>query len=347
MAGIVLLTMTPATAIIPPDTRCARGAVALTFDDGPSATHTPKLLRILRKHDAQATFFVQGQYAEAHPSILRQMVRDGHAVENHSWDHPALTTRPNRSVKRQLRLTQTAIRNAIGQKPTLFRPPYGDTSKRVRKIADRYDLKQELWTTDTSDWAGGGAASIRKAALRGLRPHRSNVILMHDNVGNSGATLKAVPSIIQRLRAKGYCLVPLEPMAPLGRVSAKPVEVDEGAEGSSVVGVKLVLDGPAQRKGSFRIRSIAGTAKAGEHFRSVRQRIHLRRGQRAVVVELRVMADSKPNRPRTLTLQLDKPRDLRLSTTKVPVTITDNQVWNESVEQLISSSRWHATTLAP
>lgn len=347
VAGIVLGSAVPASALIPPDTHCRTGTVALTFDDGPSPVHTPRLLRILRAHDAQATFFVQGRYARKHPEILRQMVRDGHAVENHSWDHPQLTTRSHRSVRQQLVSTQTAIEKAIGRTPGLFRPPYGDTNQGVRTIGRRLGLRQQLWTIDTRDWSGLSRSRIRAAALRGLRPHRTNVILLHDRVGNSPATIRAVPSIIERIRAKGYCLVPLEAMSPLGAVSA-PDSTVEAADGSSRrVKVVFTMDGPAQRDGSFRVRSFSGTAREGADFEAVDRRVSVERGRTTAEIHLRIHGDPQPHQAITLTLRLDQARGLRIATRSVAVTIADDAEWEAAVRALIGPVVAPAATLGP
>ncbi|AXT85232.1 hypothetical protein C6I20_08530 [Aeromicrobium sp. A1-2] len=347
VAGIVLGSAAPASALIPPDTRCRTGTVALTFDDGPSKEQTPRLLKILRANDAQATFFVQGRFAKKYPEILRQMVRDGHAVENHSWNHPELTTRSDRSVERQLESTQTAIEKAIGRKPGLFRPPYGDTDAGVRAIGKRLELRQQLWTIDTRDWSGLSKSKIRAAALRGLRPHRSNVILMHDNVGNSPATLKAVPSIIKRLRRQGYCLAPLESMMPLGTVSAPSRTVEAGDKPSRLVKITFEMDGPAQRNGSFRVRAVSGSAQEGIDFRAVDRRVAVHRGQTTAEIRLRIYGDPKPNQAKTLSLRLDQPRGLRIGTRSVAVTIADDAQWEAAVRALIEPVVRPAATLTP
>jgi peptidoglycan/xylan/chitin deacetylase (PgdA/CDA1 family) len=125
VAALVLSSVAPADALIRPDTACRSGRVSLTFDDGPEPVTTPRLLSILARHRTQATFFVQGRNVRRHPEIVRRMVRDGHAVEDHSWDHPQLTARSDHSVRRQLRLTKREIRAAGGRSPSFYRPPYG------------------------------------------------------------------------------------------------------------------------------------------------------------------------------------------------------------------------------
>lgn len=327
-AVLILSMAAPAEAIIPPDTKCATGRVAITFDDGPSKVNTPKLLKILRAHHAQATFFVQGQFVRRYPNIVRATLKDGHAVEVHSWDHPELTERSSRSVKRQLNLTKLEIRRVTGQTPALYRPPYGDTSKRVRKIGKRLHLREELWTIDTRDWSGRSATKIRKAALKHLRPHKSNVILMHDAVNNSPKTLKAVPGIIKGLRKKGYCLVPMQYMMPWGVVTGSPVTVDEGVDPYTLVPVTLRLDGPSQRRASLHVRAVAGDAMEGSDFEALSRDLIVPRGARSVTFKVRIYPDLMPNTDKHLTIELSKPRALHFATSSIPVTITDNTEWH-------------------
>ncbi len=345
-AALLVSLASPAEAIIPPDVHCSKGRVAITFDDGPSKIHTPKLLKILRQNHAQATFFVQGQNVRRHPGIVRAIVKDGHAVEVHSWDHPQLTKRSSASVKRQLNLTKREIRRAIGQTPTLYRPPYGDTSKRVRKIGKKLHLREELWTIDTRDWSGRSPAKIRKAALKHLRPHRSNVVLMHDAVGNSPATLKAVPGIVKGLRKKGYCLVPLQNMMPLGVVSAAPVAVAEGMAESTLVPITLELDGPAQRAGRFDVHSVAGTAMAGVDYDAVSRSVSVPRGAQTVTFSVTIHPDLVSNAAKEFTLDISKPVGLRLATTTIPVTITDN-AHAMAGPAVAAPAVWHSPRLVP
>jgi len=336
-AVLAVSVAAPAAAGIPPDFHCPRGEVSITFDDGPSRDYTPKLLKILRHEHAQATFFVQGKNVKRFPSIVRAAARDGHAVENHSWDHPDLTRLSSRKVDRQLSGTQRAIRAASGHTPTLFRPPYGDDDSRVRKVAGRQHLRAELWTIDTEDWTGISASRIRKAALKGLRPHRSNVILMHDAVPNTPKTLKAVPGIVSGLRKKGYCLVPLESMAPIPKLDVKPVTTDEGRENPVRVPVKLNLDSVALQDATFRLRSVAGTAIEGFDFRRVDEQVTVPRGKRSVTVFLRVFPDPMPNTAKEFTLTMTGARGVSIVRPRVQVTITDNQSWaapTKSITQL-------------
>src|SRR5436309_10221795 len=104
--------------------------IAMTFDDGPSATLTPKLLDLLAARHLKATFFVVGQNAADHPDILKRAVREGHEIANHSWSHPNLGKMSDDAVRRELQKTDDAITAAIGTRQTLMRPPYGSITAR-------------------------------------------------------------------------------------------------------------------------------------------------------------------------------------------------------------------------
>ena len=98
--------------------------IALTFDDGPHATLTPKLLDILKEKGVKVTFFVLGECVAANPAVLQRAAAEGHEIGNHSWDHKALTKGGGSGVAMEINQTNAAIENAIGRKPTLVRPPY-------------------------------------------------------------------------------------------------------------------------------------------------------------------------------------------------------------------------------
>src|ERR1700730_8573443 len=113
--------------------------IAMTFDDGPSATLTPKLLDILAAHHIKATFFVIGENVAQHPEVVARAAREGHEIGNHSWSHPNFGKMSDDGVRRQLQQTDDAIKSATGKRPTLMRPPYGSiTAREKRWIHDEF-----------------------------------------------------------------------------------------------------------------------------------------------------------------------------------------------------------------
>jgi peptidoglycan/xylan/chitin deacetylase (PgdA/CDA1 family) len=174
--------------------------IALTFDDGPHATLTPKLLDLLAAHRMKATFFVVGQNAADHPDILRRAVREGHEIASHSWSHPNLGKMSDEAVRRELQKTDDAIAAAIGKRPTLMRPPYGSiTARQKRWIHDDFGYRIIIWDVDPLDWKRPGPSVVCNRILKETRP--GSIILAHDI---HPPTLEAMPATLDQLDRKGF-----------------------------------------------------------------------------------------------------------------------------------------------
>ncbi|GLW05550.1 deacetylase [Microtetraspora sp. NBRC 13810] len=175
--------------------------IALTFDDGPSP-YTGALLDTLRSNKVKVTFFVVGRQVEKRPSVVRRMVREGHEVGNHTWDHTRLTDALDGEIVSELSSTQEAVHEAAGIRPKLMRPPFGATDQRVRAAVQTAGLPLVLWTGSTRDWELRNTKAITRKALSLVRPN--GVILMHDIVPE---TVKAMPGILSELRKRDYHVV--------------------------------------------------------------------------------------------------------------------------------------------
>jgi peptidoglycan-N-acetylglucosamine deacetylase len=177
--------------------------IAMTFDDGPSATLTPKLLDVLAAHHIKATFFVLGEMVAEHPEILARAAREGHEIASHSWSHPNLAKMSQESVRSQLQRTDDQIKGAIGKRPTLFRPPYGSITERQKRwIHDEFGYDIILWDVDPLDWKRPGPAVVRSRILKETRP--GSIVLSHDI---HPGTIEAMPSTFDQLEAKGFKFV--------------------------------------------------------------------------------------------------------------------------------------------
>lgn len=198
MAGLLI---TPAQAESKP--YCERyKCIALTFDDGPSP-YTPKLLDTLRKHHAKATFFVVGRNVQRYPGVVRRMAAEGHEIGNHTWNHPHLPELFDEEIVDQLTKTQDVIHKTIGRRPTIMRPPFGETNERVGIHMGDLGLPQILWTGTTRDWEARDTGVITDRLLALAK--RDAVILMHDTVPE---TVKAMPRVLKSLEKQGYRFVP-------------------------------------------------------------------------------------------------------------------------------------------
>ena len=183
--------------------------IAMTFDDGPDAKLTPKLLDILKERHIHVTFFVLGQRVAEHPEILQRAVAEGHEIGNHSWDHPQLTKLAEGGLQHQMGDTSAAIKQAIGHNPTIMRPPYGATNPRLNRAFEKeYGMKVILWSVDPFDWKDPGSKVVESRILSGWKESGGAkpgaIILSHDI---HKGTVEAMPATLDALLAKGYKFV--------------------------------------------------------------------------------------------------------------------------------------------
>jgi peptidoglycan/xylan/chitin deacetylase (PgdA/CDA1 family) len=177
--------------------------IAMTFDDGPSAKLTPKLLDLLAAHHVKATFFLIGQNVAENPEIVAREVREGHEIANHSWSHPNLAKMSDDGVRGQLRKTEDAIRGATDNRPTLLRPPYGSITARQKKwINQEFGYRIVLWDVDPLDWRRPGASVVCNRIVKNTRA--GSIVLAHDI---HPGTIEAMPCVLSQLEAKGFKFV--------------------------------------------------------------------------------------------------------------------------------------------
>lgn len=174
--------------------------VALTFDDGPFPRTSNRILDCLQKYGVPATFFELGQNVEEYPEVVKREAELGMEIGSHSWSHPDLKKLTAKEVKKQLDKTNQALKKACGQASSVFRPPYGNSSKVVEKYADAPVI---LWSVDTLDWKSRKAKSVMKV-VKGVKNLDGRVILMHSIYDS---TAKAVEQMVPWLLDQGYQLV--------------------------------------------------------------------------------------------------------------------------------------------
>ena len=182
--------------------------VALTFDDGPNPPYTSQILAILQEYHVHATFFTVGWQIEAYPALEQQESNEGHLVENHSWSHANFTTLTANSMNWQLATTNDAVHKNTHIWPTLFRPPYGAYNQTVLDTAKNLNLTTVTWDADSTDWTKPGTSTIISRVLS--RTKNGSIILMHDGGGDRSETVAALPTIIERLQQRGFCLVTVQ-----------------------------------------------------------------------------------------------------------------------------------------
>lgn len=187
--------------------------IALTFDDVPDPRFTPQLLDVLRKYEVKATFFVVGSRAEKHPALVERMIREGHVVGNHSYNHPEFGKLSVNAFRNQILRTENIISPLAGYKPRLIRPPYGDVSEQQLQWAKRHGYKLINWNVDSLDWRGLPKAQVRNNIL--AHAGKGAIVLQHGGGGRGSdlrGTIQALPEVISIMRKRGYDFVTVPQM---------------------------------------------------------------------------------------------------------------------------------------
>jgi peptidoglycan/xylan/chitin deacetylase (PgdA/CDA1 family) len=203
--------------------------VAMTFDDGPHKTNTPRLLDILKERNIKATFFVVGTNAKAYPDIIRRILAEGHEIGNHSWDHKQLSAMSIDRMRNEMSTTDDAVVAASDFHMRLMRPPYGATNLHIKQIClDQFHYQTILWDVDPLDWKRPGTAVVEQRIEAGV--HNGAIILSHDI---HEPTIDAMSGTLDTLLSRGFHFVTVsqllnldQPPAPKVIPKAQPVLTD-------------------------------------------------------------------------------------------------------------------------
>lgn len=187
--------------------------VALTFDDGPWPGITNEILYVLKRQNVKATFFVVGQNVQAYPQTLKLIAHQGHALGNHSWNHPYRTLSPNAAAQ-QIDRTNHLVKKITGQEMMMFRPPGGFLNNGMAAYAKTKGLSVVMWSADSQDYRAS-----RDRLLHNLLTQTGSggILLMHDGGGDRRPTLAALPELIRTLRSQGYQFVTVPELMARGK----------------------------------------------------------------------------------------------------------------------------------
>jgi len=214
--------------------------LALTFDDGPDPNITPKVLDVLKQEHAPATFFCIGLNSEQRPDLIRRMIAEGHEIGNHTFTHPNIADISSTQLRLELSATQRLFESVIGRRSMLFRPPYAEDSEpdTTDEVAPLEDVTAKGYLTigmqvDPRDWQRPGVDNIVETTIRDAEgyvdekgnshPAKGNIILLHDSGGDRSQTIKALPMIIDRLRADGFEFVTVSALMGKTRDDVMPL----------------------------------------------------------------------------------------------------------------------------
>jgi peptidoglycan/xylan/chitin deacetylase (PgdA/CDA1 family) len=212
-SGVPAVARTAVTAVRPArqvhDVLLAapQNAVALTIDDGPDPLWTPLMLDLLHRAGVRATFSLIGVQARAYPGLVKRILAEGHGVTNHSMTHPEPFSRGNSAtIRQQITDAQSAITDAGGVAPKLFRAPGGDWSAVVLSAVQDLQMVALGWDIDPRDWSRPGTGSV-SSRLLAARP--GDILLCHDGGGNRAQTLESLRTVLPILKGRGLQFVTL------------------------------------------------------------------------------------------------------------------------------------------
>ncbi|HEV2350153.1 MAG TPA: polysaccharide deacetylase family protein [Terriglobia bacterium] len=186
--------------------------IALTFDDGPTSPYTEQVLEILKNRKVPATFFLCGTNVERFPQIVRRIHSEGHAIGNHTFSHPFPYFRGRKKFAEEIDRTQEAIERVTGQRPSIFRPPYGARWIGLYPVLRQRGLRLVNWSDTGYDWLP--KSDIVRETLKALGP--GSIILLHDSRNTDppekvdrSRTVQALPTLIDAAHKAGFTFVPL------------------------------------------------------------------------------------------------------------------------------------------
>lgn len=218
LLGLALAALCAARGEVPAsaeaDLPAGEKYVALTFDDGPNAATTGRLLDGLKERGVRATFFLIGQKIGESPELVVRMAEEGHQIGNHTWSHRKLEGPCAGQVEEEVSRTEEALRDLLGEGEFWLRPPYGYVSEGAEKS---FDVPLVRWSVDPRDWESRNAEQSAQAILRDVKPN--SIILLHDIYPTS---VEAALRVVDRLQEEGYWFVTVEELLRLNGIDAEP-----------------------------------------------------------------------------------------------------------------------------
>ena len=175
--------------------------IAITFDDGPHPTLTPRILDILQKYKIRATFFMVGVNVTNYPETAKEVIARGHEVGNHTYTHHASGLSRD-AMEREIAGCEDALEELCEYRPHLFRPPQGAVNTYVEHCAAAGDYTLILWSLDTRDWECKNTEQIVDEVLSKVQP--GDIILMHDYIGRHSKTPEALEILLPKLLERGF-----------------------------------------------------------------------------------------------------------------------------------------------
>jgi len=180
--------------------------VVFTFDDGPHPEHTPKILTILKEFNVKAVFFVIGKNAKENPELIKQIVKEGHQIGTHSMNHKGgFGFLMGGNLKKEISNAAEVVKNIVGERPLLFRSPFGVTNPLIANEVTAQNLISVGWSVRSFDTPAKSIDEIIGRVVPKIKPN--SIVLLHDRMP---LTVKALPQMIEQIKGKGFAMGKLE-----------------------------------------------------------------------------------------------------------------------------------------
>lgn len=190
--------------------------IAFTMDCGSSMQYAQTVLDTLDRYNVKITFFVTGNFAKGHPDIVQQFVARGHEIGNHSYHHVHLLTAGLKEIWEEVAPANDLLEQVAGVRPTLYRPPYGNSHERIRAVVEGAGLKVIRWSHSLNDSDDTNQVASRSFACATANITPGSIILSHLD---SRATVEALPDILQWYQEHGFEVVPVSELLLQGDVT--------------------------------------------------------------------------------------------------------------------------------
>jgi len=185
--------------------------IAISFDDGPANAHTPEILQVLKRYSVPAVFFCIGKNIAGKETLLQQIKEEGHIIGNHSFSHHFwFDLFSTRKMMADVQMMSETVREAIGVRPLLFRPPYGVTTPNMRNVMDKGGFTAVGWSIRSLDTVIKEEEKLFQKINDQLQP--GAIVLLHDT---SKTTLNVLPRFIESARSRGYEFVSIDKLLNL------------------------------------------------------------------------------------------------------------------------------------
>ena len=178
--------------------------LSVSFDASWGGDKTKAILDILDAHQVKTTFFLVGIWVEKYPELVKEIVRRGHEIGNHSASHPHMSQLGENQIVQELDKMSDQVEELTGVRPTLFRPPYGDYNDRVVATSRREGYEVVQWSIDSLDWKDRGTEDIIKQCT--YRVDNGDIVLFHND---SNDIVNALPVVLSHYQSLGYTIIPV------------------------------------------------------------------------------------------------------------------------------------------